>query len=89
MIPGLLLYAVLVMPPVAAWLEGSMVGHMLIQIPLLALAGGSSRAGRSAADEPCSPGSTPAASPDCSLPCSRPPSGCCRGCSTRRCAARW
>ena len=40
MIPGLLLYAVLVMPPVAAWLEGSMVGHMLIQIPLLALAGG-------------------------------------------------
>ena len=29
MIPGLLLYAVLVMPPVAAWLEGSMVGHML------------------------------------------------------------
>ena len=40
MIPGLLLYAVLVMPPVAAWLEGSMVGHMHIQIPLLALAGG-------------------------------------------------
>ena len=39
MIPGLLLYAVLVMPPVAAWLEGSMVGHMLVQIPLLALAG--------------------------------------------------
>jgi len=39
-IPGLLLYMVLVAPPVAAWLEGSMVGHMLIQIPLLALAGG-------------------------------------------------
>ena len=40
MIPGLLLYAVLVMPPVAAWLEGSMVGHMLGHLPLLALAGG-------------------------------------------------
>jgi len=40
MIPGLLLYVVLVMPPVAARLEGSMVGHMLVQIPLLALAGG-------------------------------------------------
>ena len=40
MIPGILLYMVLVMPPVAAWLEGSMAGHMLIQIPLLALAGG-------------------------------------------------
>jgi hypothetical protein len=39
-IPGLLLYVVTVMPPVAAWLEGSMVGHMLVQIPLLALAGG-------------------------------------------------
>jgi len=39
-IPGILLYVVLVMPPVAAWLEGSMAGHMLIQIPLLALAGG-------------------------------------------------
>jgi len=39
-IPGILLYMVLVMPPVAAWLEGSMAGHMLIQIPLLALAGG-------------------------------------------------
>jgi hypothetical protein len=34
-IPGLLLYVVIVMPPVAAWLEGSMVGHMLVQIPLL------------------------------------------------------
>ena len=40
MIPGLLLYLVLVMPPVAGWLEGSMAGHMLVQIPLLALAGG-------------------------------------------------
>ena len=40
MIPGILLYMVLVMPPVAALLEGSMAGHMLIQIPLLALAGG-------------------------------------------------
>ena len=40
MIPGLLLYMMLVAPPVAAWLEGSMVGHMLVQIPLLALAGG-------------------------------------------------
>jgi hypothetical protein len=40
MIVGLLLYLVLVMPPVAAELEGSMVGHMLVQIPLLALAGG-------------------------------------------------
>jgi hypothetical protein len=39
-IPGMLLYMVLVMPPVAAWLEGSMAGQMLIQIPLLALAGG-------------------------------------------------
>jgi hypothetical protein len=39
-IPSLLLYVVLVAPPVAAWLEGSMLGHMLIQIPLLALAGG-------------------------------------------------
>jgi len=39
-IPGILLYMVLVMPPVAAWLEGSMAGHMLIQIPLLVLAGG-------------------------------------------------
>jgi len=49
-IPGLLLYVVIVMPPVAAWLEGSVVGHMLVQIPLLALAGGSSRAGQLAAD---------------------------------------
>jgi hypothetical protein len=40
MIPGVVLYMVLVMPPVAAWLEGSMVGHMLVQIPLLAFAGG-------------------------------------------------
>ena len=40
MIPGILLYMVLVLPPVAALLEGSMAGHMLIQIPLLALAGG-------------------------------------------------
>jgi len=39
-IPGILLHMVLVMPPVAALLEGSMAGHMLIQIPLLALAGG-------------------------------------------------
>jgi hypothetical protein len=39
MIQGLLLYIVLLAPPVAAWLEGSMVGHMLVQIPLLALAG--------------------------------------------------
>ena len=40
MSPGLLLFVVLAMPPVAAWLEGSMAGHMLVQIPLLALAGG-------------------------------------------------
>lgn len=40
MIVGLLLYLFLVMPPVAAELEGSMVGHMLVQIPLLALVGG-------------------------------------------------
>lgn len=40
MIGGLLLYAILVIPPVAAWMEGSMTGHMLVQIPLLALAGG-------------------------------------------------
>lgn len=40
MIVGLLLYLALVMPPVAAELEGSMVGHMLVQIPLLALVGG-------------------------------------------------
>jgi len=39
-ISGILLYMLLVMPPVAAWLEGSMAGHMLVQIPLLALAGG-------------------------------------------------
>jgi len=39
-IPGILLYMVLVIPPVAGLLEGSMAGHMLIQIPLLALAGG-------------------------------------------------
>jgi hypothetical protein len=40
MIPGLLLWGLLAMPPVAAWLEGSMAGHMLVQIPLLALGGG-------------------------------------------------
>ncbi len=40
MIFGLLLYAVLCMPPVAAGLEGSMLGHMLVQIPVLGLAGG-------------------------------------------------
>jgi hypothetical protein len=40
MIPGVVLYLVLVTPPVAVWLERSMVGHMLVQIPLLALAGG-------------------------------------------------
>ena len=40
MISGILLYMMLVAPRVAAWLEGSMIGHMLIQIPLLALAGG-------------------------------------------------
>lgn len=40
MIFGLLLYGVLCVPPVAAGLEGSMLGHMLVQIPLLALAGG-------------------------------------------------
>jgi len=39
-IPGVLLYMMLVAPPVAGWLEGSMVGHVLVQIPLLALAGG-------------------------------------------------
>jgi hypothetical protein len=39
MIPGLMLYVVLIAPPVAAWLEASMVGHMLVQIPLLALVG--------------------------------------------------
>ena len=39
MIAGLLLYVVLVLPPIAAWLEGSMTGHMLVQIPLLAIAG--------------------------------------------------
>jgi len=40
MIAGLALYLVLVGPPMAAWLERTMVGHMLLQIPLLALAGG-------------------------------------------------
>jgi hypothetical protein len=40
MIAGLLLYGLLVIPPVSAWLERSMTGHMLVQIPLLALAGG-------------------------------------------------
>jgi hypothetical protein len=40
MIAGLFLYVILVLPPVAAWLEASMTGHMLVQIPLLAIAGG-------------------------------------------------
>ena len=40
MIAGLALYLVLVAPPIAAWLERTMAGHMLLQIPLLALAGG-------------------------------------------------
>jgi hypothetical protein len=39
MIAGAALYLVLVAPPIAAWLERTMVGHMLLQIPLLALAG--------------------------------------------------
>lgn len=33
------LVAVLALPPLRAWLEGGMVGHMLVQIPLLAGAG--------------------------------------------------
>jgi len=40
MIAGLALYLVLVAPPIAAWLERTMAGHMLLQVPLLALAGG-------------------------------------------------
>ncbi len=40
MILGMLLYGVLCLPPVAAGLEGSMLGQMLVQIPLLGLAGG-------------------------------------------------
>jgi len=39
MIAGAALYLVLVAPPIAAWLEQTMVGHMLLQIPLLALVG--------------------------------------------------
>jgi hypothetical protein len=37
---GLLLLAVLVLPPVREGLEGSMTRHMLLQFPLVALAGG-------------------------------------------------
>lgn len=36
---GLALLGVLALPPVAAWLEGHMLGHMLVQIPLLVVAG--------------------------------------------------
>ena len=39
MIAGAALYLILVTPPIATWLERTMVGHMLLQIPLLALAG--------------------------------------------------
>ena len=37
MIAGLFLYVILVLPPVAAWLEASMTGHKLVQIPQLSL----------------------------------------------------
>ena len=37
---GVLLLAVLALPPVAAALESSMTGHMVVQLPLLALGGG-------------------------------------------------
>lgn len=37
---GLLLLAVLALPPARAALEGSMMRHMLLQFPLVALAGG-------------------------------------------------
>lgn len=37
--PGAALYALLAAPPVAAGLESAMVGHMLVQLPLLAVAG--------------------------------------------------
>lgn len=40
--PGLataVLVALLALPPLRGWLEGSMIGHMLVQIPLLAAAG--------------------------------------------------
>ncbi len=33
------LVIMLVLPPLRGWLEGSMIGHMLVQIPLLAAAG--------------------------------------------------
>ncbi len=36
---GVLLLVMLVLPPVRGWLEASMTAHMLIQIPLLLLAG--------------------------------------------------
>ncbi len=63
MILGLLLYVVLCLPPVAAGLEGSMLGHMLVQIPLLALAGGlvarAAAGGRPAALAGCNAGGFP------------------------------
>lgn len=63
MIFGLLLYVVLCLPPVAAGLEGSMLGHMLVQIPLLALAGGlvarAAAGGRPAALAGCNAGGFP------------------------------
>lgn len=36
---GLSLIAVLALPPARGWLEASLIGHMLVQIPLLATAG--------------------------------------------------
>lgn len=39
-VSGVALLGVLSLPPVASMLESSMTGHMLVQLPLLALAGG-------------------------------------------------
>lgn len=36
---ALAMVTLLALPPLRFWLEGSMVGHMLVQIPLLAVAG--------------------------------------------------
>jgi len=88
-IPGILLYMMLAAPPVAAWLEGSMVGQMLVQIPLLALAGDPVARSFSSGRGSVLAVLTQAVSPASLLRRLLLSLGCCRGCSMPPCAARW